>query len=60
MDEAARLRKLAAQCRKIASSLSTPQTAQTRREMAREFEAGADASERLPLIRARALDRRSP
>ena len=52
MEEAARLRTLAAQCRQIAATLSSTHTAETRRDMAREFEAAA-ATEKLPLIRAR-------
>ena len=59
MEEAARLRKLAAQCRRIAATLSTDCSAETLREMAREFEASADLSERLPLIKAWPLPRRA-
>ena len=59
MEEAARLRKLAAQCRQIAAGLSSEHTAQSLRDMAREFEASAEVSERLPLIRARPIHRKS-
>lgn len=53
MEEAAQLRKLAAQCRQIAATLSSDQSAETLREMAREFDASAEISERLPRIRTR-------
>ena len=52
MDEAARLRKLAAECRRLASTLHTKRTAATLRDMAREFDASALFAERLPAIRA--------
>ena len=55
MDEAARLRKMAAQCRRIAATISTRETADTLLDMAREFDASAEVSERLPLIRAHPL-----
>ena len=58
MEEAARLRKLAAQCRQIAATLSSADTAETLRDMAREFEATATVTEKLPLIRARPVRRR--
>ena len=53
MEEAARLGTPARQCRQIAATLSSAQTAETRRDVAREFEATAAATEKLPLIRAR-------
>ena len=52
MKEAARLRDLAAQCRRMAASLHAEHTAATLRDMARAFEANAEATERLPLLRA--------
>lgn len=58
MEEAARLRQLAAQCRQIAATLSSDQTAVTLRDMAREFEASAAVTEKLPVIRARPARRR--
>ena len=57
MEEAAQLRKLAAQCRQIAATLSSDQSAETLREVAREFDASAEVSGRLPLIRARPMRR---
>jgi len=58
MEEAARLRKLAAQCRQLAATRSNGGSAETLRDMAREFEASAAVSEKLPLIRARPIRRR--
>ena len=52
MREAARLRDLAAQCRRRAASLHAEATAATLREMARAFEANAEVTERLPLLKA--------
>ena len=52
MEEAARLRRLAAQCRQIAASLSSEHSAETLRAMACEFDASATVAEKLPLIRA--------
>lgn len=42
MDEAARLRDLAAQCRQMAATLHARETAETLLEMARQFEASAN------------------
>lgn len=50
MNEAVRLRELAAQCRRIAATLHAERTAATLREMARAFEASAEDSERLPVM----------
>jgi hypothetical protein len=58
-NEAARLRALAAHCRHIAETLSSERNAETLRMMAGEFEASADACERLPLIKARPIPGRS-
>lgn len=52
MNEASRLRALADQCRRLAATLHAERTAATLREMAREFDASAAASERLPLLHA--------
>ena len=52
MDEAANLRALAAKCRRLAATLHAERAAATLREMAREFDASAAASERLPLLHA--------
>lgn len=52
MNEAARLRALAAMCRRLAATLHAERTAAVLRDMALEFDACAAASERLPLLRA--------
>lgn len=57
MDEAARLRDLAAQCRQIAATLHARETAETLLDMAKEFDASAEASESLALPAAPELER---
>jgi uncharacterized protein YdgA (DUF945 family) len=52
MKEAERLRRLARQCRKIAASTHTRPTAETLRDMARQFEDSALFAERLPMLKA--------
>ena len=54
MTETARLRKLADKCRQVAATLTSDQSADKLRAMAREFEAVA-ATENLPLISAKPL-----
>ncbi len=57
MDEAARLRELAAQCRRMAATLHARETAETLLEMARQFEASADGSESLVGVTRSELER---
>lgn len=45
--EALRLRRLAEQCRAMAATLHARETAETLCDMARHFDASADAAERL-------------
>ena len=56
--EAARLHKLAAQCRRIAATHSSEPAAEALRAMARDFEASAEVCQRLPLIRAHPIGRK--
>ncbi len=57
MDEAARLRELAAQCRQMAATLHARETAETLLEMARQFEASANDSESLIRVSRPELER---
>ena len=52
MNAAANPRALAAKCRRLAATLHAEPAAATLREMARQFDASAAASKRLPLLRA--------
>ena len=57
MDEAARLRDLAARCRHMAATLHARATAETLLDMARQFERSATASENPAAAPAPELER---